>query len=65
VGDTVVVGAHLEQHTKVLGRPLLIDENTRAGLDGKIALEDHGLVPFKSRVQPVRVYSVVSESDES
>jgi adenylate cyclase len=58
VGDTVVVGAHLEQHTKVLGRPLLIDENTRAGLDGKIGLEDHGLVQFKSRVQPVRVYSV-------
>jgi class 3 adenylate cyclase len=31
VGDTVVVGAHLEQHTKVLGRPILIDETTRAG----------------------------------
>jgi hypothetical protein len=22
VGDTVLVGAHLEQHTKVLGRPI-------------------------------------------
>jgi adenylate cyclase len=63
VGDTVVVGAHLEQHTKTLGRPLLIDENTRAGLDGAITLEDHGLVSFKRRVQPVRVYSVVAGSD--
>jgi adenylate cyclase len=59
VGDTVVVGAHLEQHTKVLGRPLLIDEQTRAALSNAIRVEDHGLVQFKSRVQPVRVFSVV------
>jgi class 3 adenylate cyclase len=58
VGDTVVVGAHLEQHTKVLGRPLLIDEQTRAGLDGAVRVEDHGCVQFKSRAQPVRVFSV-------
>ena len=58
VGDTVVVGAHLEQHTKVLGRPLLIDEHTRAGLSEAFHVEDHGLVQFKSRVQPARVYSV-------
>jgi class 3 adenylate cyclase len=58
VGDTVVVGAHLEQHTKVLGRPLLIDERTRAGVGGGLRVEDHGPVQFKSRAQPVRVYSV-------
>jgi class 3 adenylate cyclase len=61
VGDTVVVGAHLEQHTKALGRPFLIDEHTRAGLSDTIRVEDHGLVSFKTRVQPVRVYSVVLE----
>jgi class 3 adenylate cyclase len=60
VGDTVVVGAHLEQHTKVIGRPLLIDEHTRAGLASTVTVEDHGPVQFKSRVQPVRVYSVVT-----
>ena len=58
VGDTVVVAAHLEAHTKVLGRPLLIDEHTRAGLSGGVRVEDHGLVQLKSRVQPARVYSV-------
>ena len=36
VGDTVNLAAHLEAHTKVVGRPILIDENTRAGLDGGI-----------------------------
>ena len=59
VGDTVVVGAHLEQHTKVLGRPILIDETTRAGLSSAIRVEDHGPVQFKTRSQPVRVFSVV------
>ena len=32
VGDTVNVAARLESHTKELKRPILIDENTRAGL---------------------------------
>jgi adenylate cyclase len=61
VGDTVVVGAHLEQHTKVLGRPILIDRTTRDGLGGAIRVEDHGLMQFKTRTQPVRVYSVVTQ----
>jgi class 3 adenylate cyclase len=61
VGDTVVVAAHLEAYTKVLGRPLLIDEHTRAGLSDAVRTEDHGQVQLKSRVQSVRVYSVVSE----
>ena len=59
VGDTVVIGAHLEQHTKVLGRPILIDETTRAGLPSDVRVEDHGPVQLKSHAQPVRVYSVI------
>ncbi len=36
VGETVNLAAHLEAHTKVVGRPILIDENTRNGLgDGR------------------------------
>ena len=62
VGDTVVVAAHLEQHTKVLGRPILVDETTRAGLSRDTAVEDHGLVHLKTRSQPVHVYSVVPTS---
>ena len=32
VGDAVNVAAHLEAHTKIVGQPILIDENTRGGL---------------------------------
>ena len=61
VGDTVNLAAHLEAHTKVLGRPILIEEHTRAALSSAIRVEDHGPVQFKTRAQPVRVYSVVPE----
>jgi len=61
VGDTVNLAAHLEAHTKVLGRPILIDEHTRAGLSDTVRMEDHGSVQFKNRAQPVRIYSVVPE----
>ena len=60
VGDTVNLAAHLEAHTKVLGRPILIDECTRAAVGSVFSLKDHGPVQFKTRVQPVRVYSVDS-----
>src|SRR5262249_56132776 len=59
VGDPVNVAAHLEAHTKVLGRPILIDDTTRAALSSAVRVEDHGPVQLKSRAQAVRVYSVV------
>lgn len=58
VGDTVNLAAHLEAHTKVIGQPLLIDDNTGNGLDGAIPLEPHGPVQFKSRSPIERFYSV-------
>jgi class 3 adenylate cyclase len=61
VGDTVNVAAHLEAHTKVLGRPILIDERTRAALGDGVRVEDHGTVSFKSRAQTVHVYSVIPD----
>jgi class 3 adenylate cyclase len=61
VGDTVNLAAHLEAHTKVLGRPILIEEHTRAALSSAIRVEDHGPVQFKTRAQPVRVYAVVPQ----
>jgi adenylate cyclase len=60
VGDTVNVAAHLETHTKVLGRPILIDDNTRAALSGAVRVEDHGFVQLKTRAQAVHVYAVVT-----
>jgi class 3 adenylate cyclase len=61
VGDTVNLAAHLEAHTKILGQPILIDEQTRAALSSAIRVQDHGSVHFKTRAQLVRVYSVVPE----
>jgi class 3 adenylate cyclase len=61
VGDTVNLAAHLEAHTKVLGQPILIDEETRAALSSAVRVEDHGPVQFKTRAQPVGVHSVVAE----
>ncbi len=58
VGDTVNLAAHLEAHTKVLGRPILIDENTRTGLGEGIRVESHGPAQFKTRSQATIVYSV-------
>jgi class 3 adenylate cyclase len=58
VGDTVNLAAHLEAHTKVVGQPILIDENTRGGLGDGIRVEPHGPVQFKTRSQTVAVYSV-------
>ena len=60
VGDTVNLAAHLEAHTKLVGRPILIDEHTRDALGDRVRVEDHGPVQFKTRVQAVRLYSVVA-----
>ncbi|HEY7453760.1 MAG TPA: adenylate/guanylate cyclase domain-containing protein [Thermoleophilaceae bacterium] len=60
VGDPVNLAAHLEAHTKILGRSILIDEHTRAALGDRIRVEEHGAVQFKTRTQPVRVYSVAT-----
>jgi class 3 adenylate cyclase len=58
VGDTVNLAAHLEAHTKVVGRPILIDENTRSGLGEQIRVESHGPTQLKTRSQAVSIYSV-------
>ena len=59
VGDTANVAAHMEAHTKAVGQPILIDENARTALGEAIRVESLGPVQFKSRSQPVHVYSVV------
>jgi adenylate cyclase len=58
VGDTVNVAARLESHTKVVDRPILIDEETLGGLDGEIAVEAQGELLMKGKTQPVNVYAV-------
>jgi adenylate cyclase len=58
VGDTVNVAARLESQTKVLERPILIDENTRAGLGDDIPVEAQGALEMKGKATPVTAYSV-------
>jgi adenylate cyclase len=62
VGDTVNVAARLESHTKVLNRPILIDEDTRHGLDDGIAVEAQGELLVKGKARPVNVYAVSVDS---
>jgi class 3 adenylate cyclase len=62
VGDTVNIAARLESHTKVLARPILIDENTRSGLDDGIAVEAQGELLMKGKTEPVKVYAVQIDS---
>ncbi len=58
VGDTVNLAARLESQTKVLGEIILLDERTRAGLDGTIAVIEKGEIEIKGKAQPVRVFAV-------
>jgi adenylate cyclase len=62
VGDTVNVAARLESHTKVVDRPILIDEETRRGLDDGVALEPRGEVLMKGKTAPIKVYAVRVDS---
>jgi adenylate cyclase len=62
VGDTVNVAARLESHTKIVNRPILIDEETRRGLDDGIAVEPQGEVLMKGKSEPINVYAVLVDS---
>ena len=62
VGDTVNVAARLEAHTKELGRPILIDENTRQGIADGIAVEAQGELLMKGKTEPTKVYAVLADA---
>src|SRR5205809_1955884 len=57
VGDTVNIAARLEAQTKELKRPILIDENTRGGLDERVTADPQGELPLKGKRDAVRVYA--------
>jgi class 3 adenylate cyclase len=62
VGDTVNIAARLESHTKVVKRPILIDEHTRRGLGDDIGVELQGEVLMKGKTVPISVYAVLVDS---
>lgn len=58
VGDTVNLAARLEAQTKLLGHPILIDENTQHDLNGKIRSDELEPVQLRGKSQAVRVFAV-------
>jgi class 3 adenylate cyclase len=58
VGDAVNVAARLEAHTKAIGHPILIDENTYALINSALTGRDLGPVDIKGKKEKVRVFAV-------
>lgn len=61
IGDTVNLASRIENHTKVAGLPILIDQYTREGLPAEIRIEELGPLLFKGKHQEVNVFSVVAK----
>jgi len=61
VGDTVNLAARLESHTKVVGKPILIDSATRIALSQGIKVEEEGSFQLKGKSMDVQVFSVPLE----
>jgi len=64
IGDTVILAARLEAHTKVAGRPVLIDAATREALRDDIRVEALGAVPIRGKTQSVETFAVVLDRSE-
>ena len=58
IGDTVNLASRIEDYTKQVGKPILINENTQQGLPETIKTEFLGSVTFKGKHEAVGVYSV-------
>jgi adenylate cyclase len=58
IGDTVNLAARIEQHTKVVDCPILIDQYTSEGLSQEIGLDALGSVLFKGKHQPINIFAV-------
>lgn len=62
IGDTVNLAARLEAHTKVAGRGILVDDDTRAALGDRVRLEPLGEVQFKGKAAAVPVFAVKAQT---
>jgi class 3 adenylate cyclase len=58
VGDTVNLAARLESHTKVVGKPILIDSTTQSALGDAIKTDTEGSVQLKGKTVEIPVFSV-------
>jgi adenylate cyclase len=60
IGDTVNLAARIEDHTKVAGSPILIDQYTSDGLPEQIERNALGPTLFKGKHQSINIFSVKS-----
>ncbi|MBN8490925.1 MAG: adenylate/guanylate cyclase domain-containing response regulator [Burkholderiales bacterium] len=58
IGDAVNLAARLEAHTKLAGRPILVDGPTADAVAGQLALEPLGEVALKGKAAAVPVFAV-------
>jgi adenylate cyclase len=58
IGDTVNLASRLENHTKAIGRGIVVDGPTHAALEDRIVLERFEPVTFKGKSVPTDVYAV-------
>jgi len=58
IGDTVNLASRIEQHTKEVGKSILIDSSTQEGLRTAFQMESLGPVVFKGKSIPIEIYSV-------
>lgn len=58
VGDTVNIAARIEEHTKAVERPILIDQYTRESLPMDIRVEPLGPMLFRGKQQPIHIFAV-------
>jgi class 3 adenylate cyclase len=58
VGDAVNLAKRIEDHTKIVGYPILIDHYTQEGLADTTDCEPLGQVIFKGKQQPVHIFAI-------
>jgi class 3 adenylate cyclase len=58
IGDTVNLAKRIEDYTKEVGRPILMDKFTREGLPQGMKLEALGEVLFKGKQQAVDIFAL-------
>jgi class 3 adenylate cyclase len=58
IGDTVNLAKRIEDHTKAVQRPILIDQYTREGLSIDIEVEALGALLYKGKQQPIKTLAV-------
>jgi class 3 adenylate cyclase len=64
IGDTVNVASRIEQLTKTCGAPILVSEETRAGIADRFCFTAMEPLPVKGKAEPLRTYRVEAKAPQ-